>query len=364
MCNDAREGCSDGHQAPLHQAVSGPAWPHPILRAPPRRAERRAAGKPGSDAFLTAYHAALVGAPLAVRSFQPRSLAALIADFYSSVEYENLKPNSQKTYRSVLNPLAVKHGHRLVRDATPEKIEAIIRGIGSSKRTATGETEAAGRPAMANLTRSVLHLLFKFAVRKRWCSSNPVTGLGSYTTGTHHTWTDEEIAAYKKRWPIGTRERLAFALLFFTDQRGGDVVRMKRTDVTDGVIRVSQQKVRKGKEKVVRIPLHPELVRTLRAGPTNITYLLGNLNGTQMTRGTLTRLIRDAASKAGLPNRCKAHGLRKAMQRVLAESGATGKELQAVAGHATLEQTDLYTKDAEQLLLARSAFNRIGGQSV
>jgi hypothetical protein len=33
-----------------------------------------------------------------------------------------------------------------------------------------------------------------------------------------------------RRWPLGTRERLAFALLLYTGQRGGDVVKMMPSD--------------------------------------------------------------------------------------------------------------------------------------
>jgi Alpha/beta hydrolase family len=45
----------------------------------------------------------------------------------------------------------------------------------------------------------------------------------------------------KRRWPLGTRERLAFALLLYTGQRGGDVVKMVRCDIMDGCIRISAE---------------------------------------------------------------------------------------------------------------------------
>lgn len=54
-----------------------------------------------------------------------------------------------------------------------------------------------------------------------------------------------------------------------------------------------------------------------------------------MNRQTLSRLIRSAVKSAGLPDRCKAHGFRKALMRRLAEDGASTKELQAVSGHDT-----------------------------
>jgi integrase len=57
-----------------------------------------------------------------------------------------------------------------------------------------------------------------------------------------HSWTDDEIRAFEKRHPIGTRERLAFALFLYTGQRRSDVVRMGRQHISDGLLAVRQQK--------------------------------------------------------------------------------------------------------------------------
>ena len=43
----------------------------------------------------------------------------------------------------------------------------------------------------------------------------------------HHSWTDEEIAAFEKAHPIGTKARLAMALALYTAQRRGDLVRLR-----------------------------------------------------------------------------------------------------------------------------------------
>jgi integrase len=98
-------------------------------------------------------------------------------------------------------------------------------------------------------------------------TDNPFSGLERYRLGTHHTWTDAEIAQYERYWRLGTRERLAFALLLYTGQRGGDVVKMVRNDIVDGYIRVAQEKARKGTVNELMIPIHPALARALRAGP-------------------------------------------------------------------------------------------------
>jgi integrase len=63
---------------------------------------------------------------------------------------------------------------------------------------------------------------------------------------------------------------------------------------------------------------------------------------------------------AGLPERCVAHGLRKAAARRLAEAGCSANEIAAVTGHASLEEVTRYTKAADQKRLARSAIRRLG----
>jgi len=70
-------------------------------------------------------------------------------------------------------------------------------------------------------------------------------------------------------------------------------------------------------------------------------------------------LIKRAAKGAGLPPDCVPHGLRKALQRKLAEHGATTKQMQAVSGHATLDEVERYSREAEQARLARDAIARL-----
>src|SRR5262249_41315706 len=56
--------------------------------------------------------------------------------------------------------------------------------------------------------------------------------------------------------------------------------------------------------------------------------------------------------------RCKAHGLRKAAARRLAEAGCSASEIMAITGHKTLAEVERYTRAAEQERLARRAIKR------
>jgi integrase len=164
-----------------------------------------------------------------------------------------------------------------------------------------------------------------------------------FAEGEFHTWTDDEIADFEKKWPIGTRERKAFALLLYTGQRASDVAKMSATDIEDGGIWVVQQKT---KAKLL-IPVHPDLLKTAYGEP--------------FTSKGFSNFMADKIGAAGLPERCVTHGLRKAAARRLAEAGCSANEIAAVTGHVTLEEVARYTKAAEQKKLARAAIERLSG---
>ena len=300
-------------------------------------------GLPGSPEFMQAYQDAISGPVVRPREPKAGTLAALAAEFFNSTEFANLKSSSQATYRLTLSPILERDGHRLVRDMPPDKARKIIQEIGAK------------RPAMANLTRAVLRRMFSFAVTIGQRRDNPFNAVPKYRIGTHHTWTDEQLGAYEKRWPLGTRQRLVFDVLLYSAQRVGDVVRMQRSDIRNGVITVVQQKT----DAEVFVPLHPALARSIKAGPSKGVYLIGDKNGRPITRRTLSVLISVAAKAAGLPAECVAHGLRKAALRRLAEHGATSKEMQAISGHKTLAEIERYTQRADQRRLAQAAIGAL-----
>jgi len=296
-------------------------------------------GKVGSPEFVAAYQMYIGGRaamPTPVRSGQG-TFAGLIADYYRSVEYANLKPSSKNLYRYALEPLREKHGHQSLQTMTRENLIGIIERVG------------ARAPGMANLTRAVLQKMLKGALDRGQIKANPLANkVTAYKTGTHHTWTDSELAQFEARWPLGTRPRLAYALLFYTGQRSGDVVRMSRGDISGGSIRVVQEKT--GVE--LSIPIHPDLAAAIKAGPSNGLNLIGDEQGRPVKRAALSHLMRAAIRQAGLPPRCVPHGLRKATLRTMAENGASAKQLAAVSGHKTTKELDRYTAAADQPSLA------------
>jgi enterobacteria phage integrase len=300
-------------------------------------------GLPGSEEFAAAYQAALAAPPKARSRHAAGTLARLVEEYYQSVEFTNLKPSSRALYQGVLDPVAKRDGHRFVHDMPRDKVRKIIQEIGEK------------RPGMANLTRKALRRLLTYAVDNGWRTDNPVVGIPQYKLGTHHTWTDAELAAFEARWPIGTRERLVYALLACLGQRIGDTSQMKRGDIAGGAITVKQEKT--GAE--LEIPLHPEVVTALREYPVKGIYLIGDKHGRPIGSRALSALMKRAIRAAGLPDRCVPHGLRKALMRRLAESSASTKEIASVSGHRTLAQIEDYTRAADQRKLSKSAMAKL-----
>ncbi len=255
-------------------------------------------GDVGSEEFMSAYQGFLAGEvkAVAVPRNSEGSFGRLITDYYGSRPFLNLKPSSRKIYRYVLEPLAKAHGHRMVRDMRADKVAKIIQDIGEAK------------PGMANLTKSVLQKMMKYAVKMKWRPDNPVLGIEPFKRGTHHTWTEGELKTFEARWSLGTRQRLAYALLLYTGQRVGDVAKMNMADIVDGELHVIQQKT--GAE--LYLPIVLELEQAMRAYPTNGFALIGKEDGRPMTRAGLSHMMRAAIKDAGLPAKCVSHGLRKA----------------------------------------------------
>jgi len=177
----------------------------------------------------------------------------------------------------------------------------------------------------------MLRVLIRHAIEIGWLKHDPSFGIKRPKTNEIRSWTDAEIAVFEKHWPIGTKQRLGFALMLYTGQRRSDVHRMTWTDVNEGTIRVAQQKI----GRKLTIPLHRDLLTVLTAATGDAT-ILNTEYGKPYTVDGFSQWIRDAITAAGLAFDCQPHGLRKAAGRRLAEVGRTAHEIMAVLGHKTL----------------------------
>ena len=75
---------------------------------------------------------------------------------------------------------------------------------------------------------------------------------------------------------------------------------------------------------------------------THLTFLV-TATGKPYGGNAFSEQFRNWCDAAGLPKRCKPHGLRKAACRRLAEPGCSANEIMAISGHTTMKEIVRYT---------------------
>jgi enterobacteria phage integrase len=305
----------------------------------------------GSDEFDSAYRAALAGQLALGREKHvppaPRTIAALILSYMRSAAYLGLRATTKVGYAARIETLRAKHGHRSVAGLTRQRI---VTGI---------LQPYVGKPGAALGILKMLRILIRHAIDIGWLNHDPSLGIKRPRTREIRPWTDAEIQKFEHRWPIGTKQRLAFALMLHTGQRRGDVHRMTWADVSDGAIRVTQQKT----GRKLTIPLHRNLLEVLAVADRDHVTIINTQHGKPFAVSGFSQWIRDAITAARLPLECQPHGLRKAAGRRLAEAGCTAHEIMAVLGHKTLTEAERYTREADQARLASAALAKLEGRS-
>jgi enterobacteria phage integrase len=301
-------------------------------------------GLPGSREFMDAYSMLLSNRPQDVKlrpTAAPKTFAALAIRYYGSPQYQSLSASSRTNYRRVIDGFLEQHGHRRVDQMTREHVDIII-------------GKMANKPGAGIILLKRIRTLIRYAMALGWTDRDPTAGVKGYKSKEIHTWNEGEISVFEQRWPEGTRERLTFALLLYTGQRGSDVHRMTWADIVGDTIRVAQQKT----AAKLTIPIHEALDRVLSTASRGCSSILATAFGERFSVKGFGQMISTAIREAGLPERCKAHGLRKAAARRLAEAGCSASEIAAITGHKTLAEVERYTRAADQARLARQAIQR------
>jgi integrase len=304
-----------------------------------------------SDEMMAAYYREKEKVKLKVArtAGEKGTFRRLLADYYGSPTFLKSELRTQSITRSILERFAVEHGHRMVAGMTTAHVERIVGALSET-------------PGAANNLRKRLRALLNFAIKHKWRSDNPVTGVDKFKEGTWHTWTEDEVRRFEAHWPIGSRERTAFALALYTGQRRSDVAAMTWADYDDaaGIIHVAQEKGgMEANDEKLEIPVHPALRDVLAAWPRRHEVILATGPNRGTSSNGLGNIMTDANRAAGLPPRCVMHGLRKAAARRLAEAGCSTHQIKAVTGHKTLKQVEGYTVKAAQRGLARQAIDRL-----
>lgn len=164
----------------------------------------------------------------------------------------------------------------------------------------------------------------------------------SRETGGFLPWTEEDMALYRAKWPLGTEARLMFDILHYTFLRLGDAHRFGpphlRQIVRKMAVQIATEKSRGN--TTVTVPVHPEFAASLRAaraagiiGAEVFTGKMVKRRVLAMNKKAWAMKFKKYAVLAGVNEPKKScHGVRKARAEVAAYADCTESQMMAMFG--------------------------------
>jgi len=316
-------------------------------------------GKPNSPEFMAAYDALLNGttpasnAPLTLA--ETRGTVRWLIELYtrhmaSAVKAGTMSPLTHKQRANILGRFALEHGHRDALHIPTRAIRIII-------------NKGAAKPGATNNLLKSLRAMFKWAVDTGLCDTDPTAGLRKIPTNSSGfiAWDATDLAKFQQTHPRGTTANLALMILIFTACRRSDLVKLGRQHITeiDGLkcLSFTQAKGGNNERQRVTIPILPPLYRAITSPPAGEMTFLMSAQGKPFSTAGFGMRFKKWCLQAGLENR-SAHGIRKAAGALLANAGCTQHEIMAIHGHADARTSDIYTRTADRLTLAKSAMDK------
>lgn len=299
---------------------------------------------PSEPGFAAAYAAAAAAEKLSPTALAAPSgtIPALVDSYLNSTDFLRNKASSQRVTRAILLRFVKITGTRRADEMQRAHVMKIVAGM-------------AATPGAANNMLKKIRALMGWAIANGWRKDDPTAKIKKFREGTHHTWTDEELKQFEEHWPLGSRERTIYALALYTGQRREDIGTRTKRHYNGLTMAVVQGKT----GAALEIPVHPALRAALEAWNPRHLVLIATPDGRGTSIKALTTAMSRAIDKAGLPERCVLHGLRKAAARRLAEAGCSAHEIMAITGHKSLEEVERYCAAARQKGLGKSAIAKL-----
>lgn len=302
----------------------------------------------GTPEFNAAYEKALTGNASAVEA-KPKTgtLKWLVEQYKKSAAFAALAPATRRARDNILKQVL----------SDPKTAEADFGNITKS-HIIKGIDRRAATPNAANNFLKAMSGLFKWAVDAEKITVNPAAGVSKITVKTDgfHAWTIDQVEQYRAFHRTGTRARLAIDLLLFLGLRRGDVMRVGKQHMKDGLISIRTEKT----GEWVHLPVFAALQESIDSTPTgDLAFLTTERGKPFSSAASFGNWFAKQVKDAGLPDECRAHGLRKAGATIAADEGASAHELMAMFGWSRLGMAELYTREADKKRLARSASERL-----
>ena len=298
----------------------------------------------GTDEFKAEYHAAITGtAPQRTSKTKAGTLAWAISLYRQSSAWLALSAATRRQRENIFKKIIASAGESDINDITRKVI-------------VSGRERRAKTPAAARHFVETMRGLFRWAVDSEIAKSDPTESVkvAKKKGEGFAVWTDDDLEVFDRRWPLGTRERVAKDILFYTGLRRGDAATFGRPHVKDGIARLTTEKTG---ERVTFL-IEPELANSLEAGPIGeMTYIAGE-GRRPMKKESFGNWFREACNAAGVKK--SAHGLRKAAATRDANRGWSESELEAKYGWRGGRMASHYTRAMNRDKLAVAAAKRTG----
>lgn len=312
------------------------------------------------------YGASTKGAP-----YEAGTLAELLLSYQNSSAYQELSKGTQAQRQIYLRYLTKHH-------ATPahEISKTMLLDIADAINVRSG-------PGAANCFIKAIAKVYNWAIeRGKFDRVNPAFKIPNYAEKKLPAFTLADCEKGERELPEPLRRVLVLGR--WTAQRRGDLVGLTWANYDGQMLRFTQQKTRVRAEPVrMALLVHPELKAELDAWKAEAQAtieqakvvsladkrdiasrtILTNFEGGAWHPGVLSRRMRLHLERIGVREKgvkgVGIHGLRKMTSALLAEEGASVKEIQGVTGHKTLAMIQLYTESADQERLGRQAIMKL-----
>lgn len=309
-----------------------------MRKRPKERVERR---KLADGTVKTYRYAAKTAKPS-----DAKTVSSLLAAWQRSPEWGKLAGNTATSYTRYLGPFFEAYRGIEIKNVKRRHLLGVRDDLAKER----------GHGAAAAFCKAVSSF-YNWLEDREYVEVSPATRLlGPLTRGTLPTWTLDQ--ALKAEAELPRPYARAVFLARHIVQRRGDICALKWKDYDGKTITLTQEKT--GSEMV--IPVNPELKRALDAWKSEplagLTILTG-ATGAPLKKNVLSVRLPIEAQRIGLPKGLNIHGLRKLALVSMAEAGCTTHEMQAMSGHKTLGQLEVYTRAADQRTLSEAAVIRL-----
>ena len=326
--------------------------------------------------FARQYDRALemLGGKVRSRRIKAGSWAALIAQYKTWADFKDLGPTTKHKKLQRIERWIDQWAHLPFRETTHADVMKLRSLIDA--------------PTVANTIVSDISSIVKAAVRHGLMDHNPaeLRSLGvkrrKSTVGNTYVWTAADYQKFIQFYDLGTMEHLALKLLWCTGVRASDACRLGPQHIRNGNLEFTEFKDRNskalGREPKERcIPILPMLQQAIDATPSHALAFIvkrrpsargsdkmkpcTELSGVPYTNGdSFGAWFKRACRKAGLPQQCSPHGVRRGSATGAAERGATEHQIMSIFGWSTPEQARVYTKKAQRKALTAHSIDLLG----